>query len=126
MPRRDVEMTPEMAFAVGSITKNMVAALVLQLVEEGRLSLEDPLSRWLPSYPHVDGAITVRQLLNHTSGLYMFLDNQAIWDDLIRDRTRVFTPEEVLGYIREPYFAPGEGHRPDDLPGGRGQELSRG
>ena len=107
----DVEMTPDMAFAVGSITKNMVAALVLQLAEEGRLSLEDPLSRWLPPYPHVDGAITVRQLLNHTSGLFMFWDNQAIWDDLIRERTRVFTPEEVLGYIQEPYFAPGEGHR---------------
>ena len=107
----DVEMTPEMAFAVGSITKNMAAALVLQLAEEGQLSLEDPLSRWLPSYPHVNGAITVRQLLDHTSGLFMFWDNQALWDDLIRDRTRVFTPEEVLGYLKEPYFAPGEGHR---------------
>jgi D-alanyl-D-alanine carboxypeptidase len=59
----------------------------------------------------VNGAITVRQLLDHTSGLFMFWDNQAIWDDLIRERTRVFTPEEVLAYIKEPYFAPGDGHR---------------
>jgi D-alanyl-D-alanine carboxypeptidase len=41
----------------------------------------------------------------------MFWDNQEIWDDLIRDRTRVFTPEEVLGYLKEPEFEPGEGYR---------------
>ena len=105
-----VAMTPEMAFAIGSITKNMVAAMVLQLAEEGQLSLEDPISRWLGPYDHVNGDITVRQMLSHTSGLFMFWDNQALWDDLIRDRSRVFTPEEVLGYLKEPYFAPGEGY----------------
>ena len=106
-----VAMDPDMAFAVGSITKNMVAALTLQLAEEGKLSLEDPIGKWLPAYPHVNGAVTIRQLLNHTSGLYMFFDNQALWDDLIRDRERIFTPEEVLGYLKEPYFAPGKGFR---------------
>ena len=106
-----VRMDPDMAYSVGSITKNMVAALVLQLAEEGELSLEDPVEKWLPPYPHVDGAITLRQLLGHTSGLYMFFDNQAIWDDLLRDRERRFTPEEVLGYLKEPYFAPGTGYR---------------
>jgi len=106
-----VRMRPEMAFAVGSITKNMVAALILQLAEEGQLSLEDPIGKWIPAYPHVSGTITIRQLLNHTSGLFMFWDNQKIWDDLIQDRTRVFAPEEILGYLKEPYFAPGEGHR---------------
>jgi D-alanyl-D-alanine carboxypeptidase len=106
-----VRMRPEMSFAIGSITKNMVAALVLQLAEEGQLSLEDRISTWLPDYPHVSGAITLRQLLSHTSGLFMFWDNQRIWDDLKRDRSRVFEPEEVLGYLKEPYFEPGEGHR---------------
>ena len=106
-----VKMSPDMSFAIGSITKNMVAALVLELAEEGKLSLEDPISRWLPPYPHVDGAITIRQMLCHTSGLFMFWDNQQIWDDLIQYRNRVFTPEEVLGYLNEPYFPPGEGYR---------------
>ncbi|MBN2354542.1 beta-lactamase family protein [candidate division KSB1 bacterium] len=106
-----IRIEPNMVFAIGSITKNMVAALALQLAEEGVLSLEDSLHRWLPSYPHVDSSITIRQLLNHTSGLYMFWDNQKIWDDLKAYRTRVFTPEEVLGYIQAPYFAPGKGHR---------------
>ena len=105
-----VKMNPEMAFAIGSITKNMVAALMLQLAEEGKLSLEDPIGKWLPSYPHVNPAITIRQMLNHTSGLFMFWDNQQLWDDLIRYRTKNFTPEEVLGYLKEPHFHPGEGY----------------
>jgi len=75
------------------------------------LSLDDPLSKWLPGYPHVDSTITIRQLLNHTSGIYMFWSNQKIWDDLKKDRTKVWTPEEVLIYIKEPYFAPGHGWR---------------
>lgn len=106
-----VAMRPDMLFAIGSITKNVVAALMLQLAEEGALSLNDPLHRWLPPFPHVDSTITIRQLLNHTSGLYMFWDNQQIWKDLIAFRDRVFTPEAVLGYLKEPYFAPGKGFR---------------
>src|SRR5512137_1147452 len=67
-----VKMSPDMGFAIGSITKNMVATLMLQLAEEGKLSLDDPISKWLPPYPHVNPAITIRQMLNHTSGLFMF------------------------------------------------------
>ena len=106
-----VAMRPDMLFAIGSITKTFVATLALELVEEGQLSLDDPLSKWLPDYPHVDPAITIRQLLNHTSGIYMFWSNQKIWDDLKKDRTKVWTPEEVLRYIKEPYFSPGAGFR---------------
>ncbi len=107
----EVPIEPGMLFAIGSVTKNFVAALVLDLAEEGVLSLEDPLNMWLPDYPHVDGEITIRQLLNHTSGLYMFWDNQEIWDELKRDRERYWTPEEVLEYIQEPEFPAGEGWR---------------
>jgi D-alanyl-D-alanine carboxypeptidase len=106
-----VAVNPDMLFAIGSITKNMVAALVLKLVEEKALLLEDPISKWLPPYPHIDSTITIRQLLNHTSGIYMFWENQKIWDDLKKDRTKVWTPDEILSYIKEPYFAPGEGFR---------------
>ena len=106
-----VTVKPDMLFAIGSITKNIVAALTLSLVEEDVLSLNDPLSKWLPDYPNVDNKITIRQLLNHTSGLYMFWDNQKIWDDLKKDRTKFWSPEEVLKYIKEPYFKAGEGWR---------------
>ncbi len=104
-----VSIKPDMLFAIGSITKNFVAALTLKLTEEGLLSLDDPLSKWLPPYPHVNGIVTIRQLLSHTSGIYKFLDNQKIWDDMLKDMTKLWTPEEVLNYIKEPYFAPGGG-----------------
>ncbi len=106
-----VSIKPDMLFATGSITKNFVAALTLKLIEEGKLSLNDPVSKWLPTYNYVDSAITIRQLLNHTSGIYMFWSNQQIWDDLKKDRTKVWQPDEVLSYIKEPYFDPGKGFR---------------
>lgn len=106
-----VSMKPDMLFAIGSITKNVVATLILKYVEEGKLSLEDPISKWLPEYPHVNSAINIRQLLNHTSGIYMFWSNQKIWDDLKKDRHKIWTPEEILSYIKEPYFEPGDGWR---------------
>jgi D-alanyl-D-alanine carboxypeptidase len=98
-----------MLFGTGSITKNFVAALTMKLAEEKILTLDDPLSDWLPAYPYIDGRITIRQLLNHTSGHYMFWDNDSLWDELNKDRTIIWTPEEILAYIREPYFVPGEG-----------------
>ena len=106
-----VSVKPEMLFAIGSVTKNFVAALALRLAEENILSLEDPLSKWLPNFPYIDNKITIRQLLNHTSGLYMFWDNQQIWDDLKKDRSKKWSPEEVLNYIKGPYFPPGKGWR---------------
>lgn len=106
-----VSIKPNMLFAIGSITKNVVAALTLKLAEDSLFSLDDPLSNWLPKYPHINGNITIRQLLNHTSGIYMFWENQEIWDEMKKDKARIWTPEEVLGYIKEPYFAPGEGSR---------------
>ena len=106
-----VKIKSDMLFAIGSTTKNVVAALTLKLNEEGLLSLEDPLSKWLPDYPYIDNKITIRQLLNHTSGIYMFWENQQIWDDLEKDKSRSWTPEEVLSYIKEPDFPAGEGWR---------------
>jgi len=111
MSHESVLMQTDMVFGIGSVTKNFVAALTLQLVEEGVLSLDDPISKYLPPFPHVDGSITIRQLLNHTSGLYMFWDNDELWAALKADRSKVWSPEEVLAYIKEPYFKPGDGWR---------------
>lgn len=106
-----VSMKAHMLFSIGSITKNFVAAVTLKLVEEGALSLDDSLSKWLPSYPHINPDITIRQLLNHSSGIYMFWNNDKLWDALKEDRNRIWTPEEVLEYIKEPHHAAGEGWR---------------
>jgi hypothetical protein len=62
-------MRPELHFRAGSLTKSLVATVVLQLVAEGRLSLQDSLQRWLPGILPYGEQVTIRQLLNHTSGV---------------------------------------------------------
>lgn len=61
-------------FRAGSISKTFVATVVLQLAAEGRMRLDDPVERWLPGVVPNGENITVRQLLNHTSGLYDYKD----------------------------------------------------
>lgn len=65
-------ITPDSLFRMGSITKQFTAAVILQLVREGRISLDDPLSRFFPDYPRPGATATVRQLLNHTSGIQSY------------------------------------------------------
>jgi D-alanyl-D-alanine carboxypeptidase len=101
-------LKPDTPMAIASVTKTFVAALVLELAEEGRLSLDDPLSRWLPRYPDAR-AITVRQLLNHTSGLFGVDENEAYTEAVDRDPDRRWTPADTLRYVERPYFAPGRG-----------------
>lgn len=108
------EVVLEDRFQIGSITKTFVATTVLQLVEEGKLSLEDNLAQWLP--PEVVSAIpnsesiTVRQLLNHTSGVSDYLDPLF---GLAQTNPAVFLndwqPEELVSFIygQEPLFEPG-------------------
>lgn len=62
-------ITPQTSFRIGSITKQFTASVIMQLVDEGKVSLDDPLSKFLPDYPLPGGTATVRQLLNHTSGI---------------------------------------------------------
>jgi len=65
-------ITPETSFRLGSIAKQFTAATILQLAGEGKLSLDDPISRFLPGYPQPGARATVRQLLNHSSGVQDF------------------------------------------------------
>jgi len=109
----DTPITPDTLFDMGSTGKNLFAALVLKLAEEGLLSLDDPISKYLPSYPGVDGSITIRQLLNHTSGLYMWVEHPQAPTRIpynTIDFEKWWTVEEIFTTLGgEPYFAPGEG-----------------
>jgi D-alanyl-D-alanine carboxypeptidase len=97
-----------MLFSIGSATKTFTAATILQLAEENILSLEDSLCEWLPDYPSIDNTISIRQLLNHTGGIYNFTEHPEIWADIFADLYRTWTMEEVLeNYILEPYFPKG-------------------
>lgn len=91
-------LEPDAAFHIGSMTKLFTAALVMQLDEEDVLSLDDTIDRWFPAAPN-GGAITVRMLLQHESGL----------DELDFDLVGHVAPQELIDdvFTRPPVFAPG-------------------
>jgi D-alanyl-D-alanine carboxypeptidase len=105
----NVPITADMLFDVGSVQKNFEAALVLQLAEGGRLSLDDPIDQYLPAYTNVDGKITIRQLLNHTSGIYNVFEHPDFpWVRSDIDYSKVWQKEEVFtSFVLSPYGPPG-------------------
>ena len=104
--KRHVPVVAGTAFSVGSVSKTFLAALILQLADENRLSLDDPVVRWLPT-ARVRSGVTIRELLDHTSGLYDFFSNPTIDAAILADKRRVWTPAKALGYMRSPYCPAG-------------------
>jgi D-alanyl-D-alanine carboxypeptidase len=103
-------MRPELRFRAGSMTKTLVAAVVLQLVGEGRLSLSDTVERRLPGVLPAAGEVTVRQLLGHTGGVPDYVT--AIYPTLYgsrQGRLHAWTPRELTGLVagQPPRFPPG-------------------
>jgi CubicO group peptidase (beta-lactamase class C family) len=102
-----VPNTPDTRFNLGSVTKTFTAVSVLQLAERGELSLDDPLSKYLPDVPDAESAknITIRQLLTHTSGLGDHVSAMA--RDPFRTRYRTLAPMLQLVRGVPPMFEPG-------------------
>ncbi|MET9402758.1 serine hydrolase domain-containing protein [Kitasatospora sp. NPDC002965] len=107
-------------FRIGSVTKTFVSTVVLQLVAEGRLSLDDRVERFLPGLVPGGRDITVRQLLDHTSGLFNYTEDDAFAHEesaesmqqwLDTGRWTVYRPEQLVAIAKghQPYFAPGQG-----------------
>jgi D-alanyl-D-alanine carboxypeptidase len=101
-------VTPDTAFAIGSISKTFLAVLVLDLVADGKLRLDDSARKYVPTLK-IDRAITIRQLLDHTSGLFDFFFKPGIDRALRADRSAVWTAARTLTYVGKPYFRPGAG-----------------
>lgn len=97
-------------FRVGSNTKTVTATLVLQLVAEHRVGLDDPVEKWLPGLVKGGADITVRMLLNHTSGLGDFLLTPEFLPSLTGRERRTWRPEDLLAITPEqdPPAEPGE------------------
>ena len=95
-------------FRIASVTKTMTAAVILQLAQEGKLSLDDPVSKYVPDVPNGDH-ITLAQLLEMRSGLYSFTDAPELATSMDDDPTKVWTPQELLdiAFAQPPNFAPG-------------------
>ncbi|WP_155059434.1 serine hydrolase domain-containing protein [Streptomyces blattellae] len=103
-------------FRIASASKTFVATVVLQLADEGRLSLDDTVEDWLPGLVSGNGndgsRITVRQLLQHTSGLFDYTADFPVLasvDGFQADRYRTWTDEELVAIAmkHQPDFAPG-------------------
>jgi CubicO group peptidase (beta-lactamase class C family) len=114
--RADHRLSADDQFRMGSNTKTMVATVALQLVAERRLRLSDPVDKWLPGAVVNGRTITVRMLLNHTSGLpdYFFDLSRGRFDPDVLDAVtgkvqRAWTPQQLLAVARKypVLFAPG-------------------
>ncbi|MGG0649800.1 serine hydrolase domain-containing protein [Bacillus mycoides] len=105
-------MKSDYRFRIGSVTKTFTATTVLQLVGENRVQLDDPIEKWLPGLIQGNGydgnQITIRQLLNHTSGIAEYLKSK---DADIMNSRKTYTAEEIvkIGLSLPPDFSPGKG-----------------
>lgn len=102
-----VPLTAESVFRLGSITKQFTAAAILLLAEREQLSLDDPITKYLPDYPTHGHTITIRHLLTHTSGIFNYTDIPGYMATKIR---RDLTTEELIDVFESlpMNFAPGE------------------
>ena len=91
-------MPTDGTFHIASVTKTFTSAVVLQLIEEGRLRFDDTLAEWLPDYPYAD-QITIRMMLGHTSGMATYSEDETspcCVETWFGDPSRVYTLAEVM------------------------------
>lgn len=100
-----VKVSPNTKFRIGSVTKQFVATAILKLQEDGKLSVNDKLSKYLPDFPKAD-SVTIHHLLTHTSGIHSYTNRP----DFIKYTTMPITPDALVDTIKAyPYdFNPGE------------------
>jgi len=108
-----VKMKPENVFRIGSITKQFTASAIMQLVEQGKIHLDDDITKYIEDYPTHGYTITIENLLTHTSGIKSYTDLKK-WTSEVRKQK--FTPLEMIDYFKsEPMdFAPGEKFKYDN------------
>jgi D-alanyl-D-alanine carboxypeptidase len=96
-------------FRIGSITKTLTGTVILQLVDEGKLKLNDPVSKYQREVSN-GTHITIRELLNMRSGLYNYSEDTDFGKALVAQPTKVWTPKELIAiaFKHQPYFAPNQ------------------
>jgi D-alanyl-D-alanine carboxypeptidase len=101
--------TASTVYRIGSITKQFTAAAIMRLIERGKLSLDDPMSKYLPDVPLHGHIVTIRQLLNHTSGIHSYTSEPA-WQ---KTWSTDLTPRQIVAFVDKDTFdfAPGTGWR---------------
>lgn len=99
-------ITTDMEFGIASNTKLFTAVAIMKLVESNILTLNDQLKKWLPKYNNIDSTITIRQLLNHTSGIADVF-NAASMAYIDANPAHNFTTAEVMAYVGPKLFKAG-------------------
>jgi CubicO group peptidase (beta-lactamase class C family) len=107
-----VPLQPDMVFRIGSMTKQFTAVAILMLVEEGKLAVTDPITKFLPDYPTGGKTITVEHLLTHTSGIKSYTD----MPDFVANIRKDYTTRELIDHFKEqpPEFEPGAQYKYDN------------
>ncbi|MHC4209294.1 MAG: serine hydrolase [Planctomycetota bacterium] len=112
----NVPITPEAVFRIGSMSKFFTATAILMLMEQGKLDLEDEITRFLPEYPTHEKKIRIKHLIAHTSGVWDYLNlpaMQAGWReditvqgliDLFKDEPLPFEPGDGFAYSNSNYI----------------------
>ncbi len=107
---RRIPVAPDTAFAIASVSKTFTAALILDLVDDGLLAVDERVTTYLPDLDlAIDPKTTVRQLLDHTSGLRDYFFDPRIDRALLSATDARWTAARALGYVGKPYFKPGRG-----------------
>jgi len=102
---KHVAATPETKFRIGSITKQFTAAAILKLQEEGKLSVNDKLSKFIPDYPRGD-EVTIHHLLTHTSGIHSYTSKPEFLESVTAPAK---AEEHIQSFKNDPYdFDPGK------------------
>jgi len=106
--KRTALMRKDHILGVASVTKMFTAAVVLKLVDEGKLDLKDTLSKWFPDFPNAE-RITVRQLLNHTSGIPDIMRSFPVAGRAAINPRMMWNPKELIEVVarKKPLFDPG-------------------
>lgn len=105
---RAVKQTDQ--FRIGSNTKTFTNTVLLQLVDEGKVSLDDTLDRYFPDVPNSNN-VTIRELCNMTSGLANYTDDDGLQEAMENNPFRKWEPRELvdIAISLDPYFPPGQG-----------------
>ncbi len=103
-------MRVDNSMRMGSITKTFTATVILQLVDQHKLGLDDPVGKYQPEVPN-GKHITIRQLLNMSSGLFSYTEDEGFVQALLADPYKVWHPKELvaIAFKHPPYFPPGKG-----------------
>jgi D-alanyl-D-alanine carboxypeptidase len=107
-PTTNAPMTSDMHVRIGSVTKTVTGTALLQLAEEGKLSLDDTIDKYVSGIPN-GNQITLRMLANMTSGIASYY-TQAFLDKYFGHPETIFTPDQLIAYgvAESPVFKPGE------------------